>query len=74
MIKEPYIERLCQLSKTSLKIFAGSEAYSHLSTNGLIEIPIQSIARVERVKYNIRAKSHTLKNTIENQFEIILKQ
>ena len=73
MTRDPYIERWCQITKMSLRIFAGNEAIAPSSSQLLNEIPIARIAYVRRVKYDIAARSSTLSGVSENQFEIILK-
>ena len=66
MTRDAYIERWTRLTKDSLKIFAGNQAFAHLTVQGMIEVPISSISHVQRVKYDINAKSKALQGTHEN--------
>ena len=71
MLKDPYIERWCRLTKESFQVFSGSQAFARLDCKGMIEIPIISISHVQRVKYDINVKNIKLKSTADNQFEIV---
>lgn len=55
MMRDPFIPRWCQVTKTSLKIYAGDSEYAHLDSLGLVEIPLSKLSHVCRVKYDIKA-------------------
>ena len=66
MMKDQYSERWCRLTKASFKVYMGSQAFAHLDTSGLLEVPIARISHIQRVKYDIRAKSLALRPTQDN--------
>ena len=73
MIGEPFVSRWCQLTKEAMRVYAGSEVFAPLSRHGMTEVPIASIAFVQRVKYDIKARTLDRQSICDNQFEIFLK-